>query len=1080
MRHPTKRKEPAEDSRACLLTMAAAKKPLEFHAKRPWGPEGEAEDTDEDDEDEAENGFSMEEVIRLGGTKQDYVMLAALDENEEVVDGGKKGAIDDLQQGELEAFIQNLNLAKYAKAFAIEDEPTNKEDANKKESVSKLDNKKQNTEESKRSSVSKVKNKKRPEQHSDENNSAIPKGKKDKQQDIFEFFERQTLLLKPGGKWYDLEYSNEYSLEPQPRDVVFKYKTLAQKLYEHEINLFKNKTDNQKGASSKWMKTIVSSGTLGDRMAAMILLIQDDAVHTLQYVETLINLVKKKGSKQQCLMALDTFKELLITDLLPDSRKLRIFSQHPFDKLEQLSSGNRDTRDRRLVLWYFEHQLKHLVAEFVQVLETLSHDSLVTTKTRALSVAHELLCNKPEEEKALLVQVVNKLGDPQNRIATKASHLLETLLCKHPNMKGVVCGEVERLLFRSNISSKAQYYAICFLNQMVLSHEESDLANKLITLYFCFFRTCIKKKDIETKMLSALLTGVNRAYPYSETGDDKVREQVDTLFKVLHIVNFNTSVQALMLLFQVMNSQQTISNRYYAALYRKMLDPGLMMCSKQAMFLNLVYKSLKADIVLRRVKAFVKRLLQVTCEQMPPFICGALYLVSEILKAKPGLRSQLDDHAESDEEENFIDIKDDEDIETFTDADKETGTMEKVETEETVSESHVENKKSESASWVHFDNLKGGKRLNTYDPFSRNPLFCGAEHTSFWELKKLSEHFHPSVALFAKTILQGDYIQYSGDPLQDFTLMRFLDRFVYRNPKPHKGKENTDSVVMQPKRKHFIKGIRNLAVNSKEFLAKEESQIPVDEVFFYRYYKKMAAVKEKQKRNADEESVEDVDDEEFEKMIDTFEDDNCFASGQDDLDFAGNMKNKTKRAKGEPKDEDSEDSDDNLDNLDDDEVSLGSMNEEFTEIDEDGGTFMDVLEDESEGIQEINDEVSSKVNSKKSKKKGANDFDFAGSFQGPRKKRKRNLSDSSLFVSAEEFGHLLDENMGSKFDNIGMNAMANKDNASLKQLRWEAQRDDWLHNRDVKSIIKKKKNFKKKNPKTIHKIKKQRKRVFSK
>jgi ribosome biogenesis protein MAK21 len=78
--------------------------------------------------------------------------------------------------------------------------------------------------------------------------------------------------------------------------------------------------------------------------------------------------------------------------------------------------------------------------------------------------------------------------------------------------------------------------------------------------------------------------------------------------------------------------------------YRKMLDPGLMLCSKQAMFLNLVYKSLKADIVLRRVKAFLKRLLQVTCAQMPPFICGALYLVSEILKAKPDLRSQLDDH----------------------------------------------------------------------------------------------------------------------------------------------------------------------------------------------------------------------------------------------------------------------------------------------------------------------------------------------------------------------------------------------------------------------------------------------------
>lgn len=36
---------------------------------------------------------------------------------------------------------------------------------------------------------------------------------------------------------------------------------------------------------------------------------------------------------------------------------------------------------------------------------------------------------------------------------------------------------------------------------------------------------------------------------------------------------------------------------------------------------------------------------------------------------------------------------------------------------------------------------------------------------------------------------------------------------------------------------------------------------------FFRYYKKVAIVKEKQKRNADEESIEDVDDEEFEKMI---------------------------------------------------------------------------------------------------------------------------------------------------------------------------------------------------------------------
>lgn len=66
---------------------------------------------------------------------------------------------------------------------------------------------------------------------------------------------------------------------------------------------------------------------------------------------------------------------------------------------------------------------------------------------------------------------------------------------------------------------------------------------------------------------------------------------------------------------------------------------------------------------------------------------------------------------ESDDEENFIDVRDDEDIETFTDADagadKENGTVKKIETEETVSENDMETKKAESASWVHFDNLKG-------------------------------------------------------------------------------------------------------------------------------------------------------------------------------------------------------------------------------------------------------------------------------------------------------------------------------------------------------------------------------------
>lgn len=66
-----------------------------------------------------------------------------------------------------------------------------------------------------------------------------------------------------------------------------------------------------------------------------------------------------------------------------------------------------------------------------------------------------------------------------------------------------------------------------------------------------------------------------------QTGGDKVRGQVDMLFTVLDVMNLNTSVQASVLLSQVMNSQQTLSGNY-AALCGKILDPGLVSHSENA------------------------------------------------------------------------------------------------------------------------------------------------------------------------------------------------------------------------------------------------------------------------------------------------------------------------------------------------------------------------------------------------------------------------------------------------------------------------------------------------------------------
>lgn len=105
---------------------------------------------------------------------------------------------------------------------------------------------------------------------------------------------------------------------------------------------------------------------------------------------------------------------------------------------------------------------------------------------------------------------------------------------------------------------------------------------------------------------------------------------MDTLFKITHAGTFNTSLQALSLIFQVCQSRAAVSDRFYRTLYESLHDERLMTSSKQAMYLNMLFKALKADSSQPRVMAFVKRLLQMLGIHQPPFICGALYLLGEV------------------------------------------------------------------------------------------------------------------------------------------------------------------------------------------------------------------------------------------------------------------------------------------------------------------------------------------------------------------------------------------------------------------------------------------------------------------
>lgn len=217
------------------------------------------------------------------------------------------------------------------------------------------------------------------------------------------------------------------------------------------------------------------------------------------------------------MMSLDAMLGLLKDYLLPSDRKLKTFNEQPLKKLVQISSGNKDTRDKYLILWLFESKLKEAYQKFLTQLQEVSKDSIEKTRIKVMSILLELLINCPEQEQELLARIVNKLGDPVRAVAAKAMHQISKLLQAHPAMTEIVMEEIEHLLYRPNVSAKAQYYAICCLTQFILEASKPEMATRLIKVYFSFFKASVKKGEADTKMVSALLTGKKKGSFFIKT-----------------------------------------------------------------------------------------------------------------------------------------------------------------------------------------------------------------------------------------------------------------------------------------------------------------------------------------------------------------------------------------------------------------------------------------------------------------------------------------------------------------------------------------------------------------------------------
>lgn len=127
-------------------------------------------------------------------------------------------------------------------------------------------------------------------------------------------------------------------------------------------------------------------------------------------------------------------------------------------------------------------------------------------------------------------------GDGEKQVSSRASYHILQVLQTHPSMKMVVIREMTSLIFapvvavpRSTSKGKdtanehARYYATITLNQIVLQPGDTGVALQLIDVYFRMFEGLLgegkvaeNEEDTHGKLISAILTGMNRALPFAK------------------------------------------------------------------------------------------------------------------------------------------------------------------------------------------------------------------------------------------------------------------------------------------------------------------------------------------------------------------------------------------------------------------------------------------------------------------------------------------------------------------------------------------------------------------------------------
>ena len=433
------------------------------------------------------------------------------------------------------------------------------------------------------------------------------------------------------------------------------------------------------------------------------------------------------------------------------------------------------------VLWLFEEKLKQRYSAFVQVVQGyLKHSASELRRFAAETCAH-LLKSKPEQEAELLALLVNKLGDPDPSVSARASQLLAEVLKQHRAMTGVVVTEIQGFTARAPKGSVGAKARLAAVACLSQVYLSSELEPVATSLVKMYLALFVASVDAGDLQTKLLAALL--------TGVARALP-----YARKGVLDASTSKE-LDALFGLAHAGTGPARVRALQLLERLSSEAPVLRSR---FERALYAALHApetrtpskpalllNVVFRACKtgdasALLKRCVQVALHNSPQVACASTYLVSNVFDKRPDLGKAL-----------------------------------------------IAGRSSED-DW---------RLLLKRDPSHASP-------GKLWELHSLRTHYHPSCRAWAEKVASSKTITYGSDPLVDFGLMRFLDRFAYRNPK-------------QRSRQHGH--ARTTAVDDrvpvKALTGKHLDSVAPEDRFFLRSFRAVASKKEDDSSSDDDDDV---------------------------------------------------------------------------------------------------------------------------------------------------------------------------------------------------------------------------------